>query len=893
MKNIQQNNNILNYSTISDNNLTIRHIYEQLEKDPQNVGLNVAIAYLNRKAGSLEHAMFFCENALQIDSNSYHALYEQARIFILQNRHVQACKNFNQIYLHHKNEYEYLQYWCQCLLHLNNKKHTDKFEEICISLLEEFKNKNNDKAVICCYEQLELINPAKVDFYALKNLYMNTKQYEKAEKIVRKDIEQPNATAGHWVNYAAFLHDTDRLDEALIACNKAIEIDPNYYYSYDRLSFILKELNDPVGSRNAILKCLDLNSTESSLFHLATTELLLGNYETGWPMYKYHASVARPTTPHFIPELYFDGTQDLKDKVLCVWLDLGLGDALKFIRYIPMLADIVRKQGGTMVCSIFSEFNGFFHKNFSRYFKEIDNRYFKPHEEFDYQIQVSRFPEFFNTTVETIPNKVPYLQPSEQAIVKHRDILKHDTNFKVGLVWAGNKHHSRDHLRSIPVDSYIPFKDIDNVSFYGFQFGKPQDIEHARKHGLNIIDLTPNIKNFDESAVIFQQLDLLITVDTSACHLAGALGVPTWLLIDVAPHYVWLLNRDDSPWYPNTTLYRQTEYKNWKPILNKMQNDLANKAQQHQLAKQRKNNLEQLEAKQHNNSLNINNVSDSITPVNFNTSVNTVNNNVITKHLTHYNLAVVITTVCRLSLIRAVQSVFMQSYTGNIQILIGIDTDDNKNFLIIKQILDEQCPKNINIVWINTGYSTAKKNGGVHNCNFGGSLRSALSMLANSELVMYLDDDDWLHKNHISSIMSVIGDNSWAFSYSIYADGIKGVGICVDELESLGVNKGVFANSHGGFVRPSGLLINKIKLMHILHLWSCSIRIEGNGEDRLIFEKLKTEPHVCTGIPSVYYTINPKDQMHSIRMEYIQNAFNEDSKEKTKAKIMTKSKTWL
>ena len=831
-----------------NNNLIIKNLYTQLEKEPENIKLNTVLLYVNKKQGDLDKALVFCENILKIEPNNYIALYEQAHIFILKNQYILACKNYQKIYQNYKDKYKYLKNWCECLLLLNNKKYINKFELVCIELLNRFKQDNNDIACIYCYEQLILINSNKIDNYHLKNLYIKTKQYAKAEQILKDEIAQSPENAALWVNYAAFLHDTDRLIEAKDACNKAISLDANYYYAYDRLSFVLKELHDVIGSKNAVLKCLDLNKTESSLFHLATIELLLGNYQTGWPLYKYNNSVAKPNTPHFIPEILFDGTQDLNNKVLCVWLDLGLGDAIKFMRYIPMLAELVSQKGGKMVCSIFSEFNDLFQKNYNQYFSEISNRFYKPYEEFDYQIQLSRLPELFKTTLDTIPNKIPYLQPSDKALIKHKDIFKNDKNFKVGLVWAGNKNHARDHLRSIGVDSYIPFKDIADISFYGFQFGKVQDIEYAHNQGLNIIDLTANIKNFDESAAIFQQLDLLITVDTSACHLAGALGVATWLLVDVAPHYVWLLERADSPWYPNTIIYRQTEYKNWQPVLQKLHQDLKEKVEKY-------HNLNTNSIYQENNQI-TQCAANSITQI--------------------YSLAIVIITVCRLSLIRAVKSIFDQNYTNNIQLLIGIDIDINNNYLMIKQILDNECPKNIKIVWLNLGYSTSKRHGGIHSCYYGGSLRTVLSMLANSEFVMYLDDDDWLDKAHVSSILNVIGDNSWAFAYSIYADGNQGIGICTDELESVGVNKGVFAQSHGGFVRPSGLLINKIKLMHILHLWSCSPFSSGDGEDRLIFEKLRYEPYACTQIPSVYYTLDPKDGMHNLRMEFI------ESKTKTK-----------
>jgi tetratricopeptide (TPR) repeat protein/ADP-heptose:LPS heptosyltransferase len=798
-------------------NINIKDLYRQLEKNPKDINLNIALAYLNRKSGNLEHALFLCRNALKVDKNSYGALYEQARIFTLQNKYILACKNYQQIYIHHKDKYEYLADWHQCLLNSNNN--LDKFKKICLDLISIFRKTNNDVAVIYCYEQLMLINSYQVDNKELKNLYIRNNQHQKAEQLFTQELEKNPQDTDLLVSYASFLHDTDRLIEAKEACNKAIALDKNYYYAYNRLSFILKELKDFQGCKNAILKALELSPNDNLLFHLSLLELVLGNYEKGWKLYNYHNSVEKPNTPHYISELLFDNTQNLENKVLCLWLDLGLGDAIKFMRYIPLLGELVKQKGGTMVCSIFNEFSGLFHKNYSQYFTEISNRFYKPHEEFDYQIQISRLPELFKTTLETIPNQIPYLEPSEQALIKHKHILKNDKNFKVGLVWAGSKNHTRDNLRSISIDNYILFKDIEGISFYSFQFGKPQDIEYAKNHGLNIIDLTPNIKNFDESAAIFQQLDLLITVDTSACHLAGALGIPTWLLADVAPHYVWLLERSDSPWYPNTTIYRQTKYKNWQPILEKLHQDLKEKVKNYYLLNHKSNKL-------------------------LHTTAQT------------YSIAIVIATVCRLN---------------SIQILIGVDQDINNNFLIIKQILDDECPNNIKIIWLNLGYSTSKRHGGVHDCYFGGSLRSALSMLANSELVMYLDDDDWLHCNHISNVMKVIDNNSWAFAYSIYSDSNKGIGICIDELESVGVDKGIFAKSHGGFVRPSGLLINKIKLMHILYLWSCSPYDSGDGEDRLIFEKLRLEPHACTNIPSVYYSLDRKDGMHSVRIEFIKS----------------------
>jgi hypothetical protein len=234
-----------------------------------------------------------------------------------------------------------------------------------------------------------------------------------------------------------------------------------------------------------------------------------------------------------------------------------------------------------------------------------------------------------------------------------------------------------------------------------------------------------------------------------------------------------------------------------------------------------------------------------------------------------YDISVALLTICRESLLRAVRSVFRQSHKGNIQILIGVDRDPTNRAQEYQTLLSHECPDNVKITWLDVGYSTSKKYGGVHNCSFGGSLRSALTFLANSEYVMYLDDDDWLKEEHVELVLKAIQGKKWAFSYSIYADSDRSIGICVDEIESVGVNRGVYKDKFGGFVRPSGLLIDKMQLLHLVHLWSCAPFPNGDGEDRLIFENLRKESHGCTQQATVYASIDPRDGMHQLRLKFI------------------------
>ena len=234
------------------------------------------------------------------------------------------------------------------------------------------------------------------------------------------------------------------------------------------------------------------------------------------------------------------------------------------------------------------------------------------------------------------------------------------------------------------------------------------------------------------------------------------------------------------------------------------------------------------------------------------------------------DISVVIPTVGRSSLMRAVASIFKQDFAGNIQILIGLDRDVYGHAGDIKALLLATCPPNRFLTWIDPGYSTSRRHGGVHSCHFGGSLRVALSFLAQSRYVMYLDDDDWIAENHCSDMMKAIQDKKWAYARCFYADGNLGVPICEDQIESVGVNGGIYSAEFGGFVRPSGLMLDKLAMPYILHLWAESPYPAGDGEDRSMFHQLKHLAHGFSGRASVYYAMDPKDRMHAVRLAYIQ-----------------------
>ncbi|MFD2232468.1 hypothetical protein [Phaeospirillum tilakii] len=235
------------------------------------------------------------------------------------------------------------------------------------------------------------------------------------------------------------------------------------------------------------------------------------------------------------------------------------------------------------------------------------------------------------------------------------------------------------------------------------------------------------------------------------------------------------------------------------------------------------------------------------------------------------DVAVVIPTVLRETLTRAVHSVFDQDLDGRIQILIGIDAVHGPAEQLAG--LMESCPDNVTLTIVDPGYSTARRNGGVHACGYGGSLRAALSFLANSRHVAYLDDDNWFAPNHLSSLRKTITGVDWAYSRRWMVDPRTDGVICVDTWESVGPNAGVYAKRFGGFVDTSSLMIDKLKCLDVLPCWSDPPTPRGNCEDRMVFFALTSRyKGAGTGEATSFYTVDADDVLQKTREEFFRRA---------------------
>jgi hypothetical protein len=236
-----------------------------------------------------------------------------------------------------------------------------------------------------------------------------------------------------------------------------------------------------------------------------------------------------------------------------------------------------------------------------------------------------------------------------------------------------------------------------------------------------------------------------------------------------------------------------------------------------------------------------------------------------------FDFAVVIPTILRPTLKRAVSSVFRQRSAGRIQILIGVDQAIGD-----RSVLDEiqqECPAHCALSIIDLGYSTSQRHGGLHPGASGGVLRTILSYAANSRAIAYLDDDNWFGEDHLRTLGDALSGNDWAFSYRWFVEQATGTPLCIDEWESVGPSAGVFCARFGGFVDPNCLMIDKLKCEPVLRWWCFPIPGDPRAmsEDRLVFDYLMRY-HSCgaTGQATSFYVIQPEDGMHPHRLRWIQ-----------------------
>jgi len=419
--------------------------------------------------------------------------------------------------------------------------------------------------------------------------YEVTGRESDALKLLEEAVAANSSDIEAWTNLTRMYPRRRELEHALAAGKRAVQIDPANALALSNYSLALKEAQRWEEATEAAKAAADIAPQMARLpFNLSILDLVQGNYARGWANFEARwdgSSELRNSYPEFnVPR--WNG-ESLKGKTLLLWGEQGFGDALQFSRFVPMLAKKVNAQGGNLVWAAFKAVYPLMARLAPKNVECVPHD--SPLPEFDFHFPLLSLPLHFGIEEDTIPSKKAYLAADADLAADWRTEFAADKRLRVGLVWSGNENHQRNMFRSVGMDRYAQaFRGIENVAFFSLQKDASGAVSTARDGGFEIADRTGKFETFDDTAAFIDSLDLVITVCTSVAHLAAALGKPTWILLDVNPHWVWQLERTDSPWYPTAKLYRQQNFGQWEPVMSDVARDLALLAATHTGAAPRK-----------------------------------------------------------------------------------------------------------------------------------------------------------------------------------------------------------------------------------------------------------------------------------------------------------------
>jgi Flp pilus assembly protein TadD len=422
------------------------------------------------------------------------------------------------------------------------------------------------------YRQVLAIDPNDADaLHVLGVLGHQFHHHEPALDYISQAIRLQPDRAHYHSNAALPLRALGRLAEAEAACRTALRLNPDYPEAQNNLGMVLRASGRIEEAEFRYREAIRLKPTyPDALNNLAHLCLLTGRLEEGWRLYEWRAQSHGAGRRDFAQPLW-DGAA-LGDRVLLLHAEQGLGDTLQFCRYVPMLArraKLVFEVQPPLV-RLLSGLPGI---GMTRIVAAGETL---PH--FDVHCPLLSVPRRVGTDLTTIPAEIPYLAADPLRSASWRERLAGFDGPLVGLVWAGRARPATaaiDRSRSMTLEQFSPLAGIGGVNFLSLQKGEPAAQALSPPGGMVLHDFTGELTDFADTAALIDALDLVISVDTSVAHLAGALGKPVWLLNRFDTCWRWLEGRDDSPWYPTLRQFRQKAPGDWAGVMAEVKDALV------------------------------------------------------------------------------------------------------------------------------------------------------------------------------------------------------------------------------------------------------------------------------------------------------------------------------
>lgn len=390
--------------------------------------------------------------------------------------------------------------------------------------------------------------------------------------LLRRAVQIYSGNAKWHAHLSALCRQTCRTEEALAAGRESIRLDPNNPEHLVNLSLAFTDCDDRDNAIICLIRALGLKHDYAD-GHLAMAQLLLaqGDFGPGWMEYEWRNLIeASQDSMPPMTSAHWNGMNIPKGRILLVG-DQGYGDTIQFARFIPMVAE--RCQEVVVGCSaemkpLLQNIPGV--SQYCHIWAEIPGH--------AVHCRMSSLPYLFQTKLDTIPNRTPYLKADPSRVEHWRQRFDRDLPIgvkRIGIAWTGRPTHPNDRRRSIPLETLIGLADAGPATFVSLQKPLPARDQDVMSQFSGMTDISNELFDFGETAAVIENLDLVITVDTSMSHLAGALNKKVWILIPRAADWRWMFDRDDSPWYPSARLFRQTRLGEWAEPVTRLRQALA------------------------------------------------------------------------------------------------------------------------------------------------------------------------------------------------------------------------------------------------------------------------------------------------------------------------------